>query len=157
MKTTVYVETSVISYLTGRISRDLIVAAHQQITREWWETASNRYDLFISPAVLDEIQAGDPQAVERRLTAIKDIGLLGQTPEVATLANNYSGSLGLPPSASTDALHIAFAVAWELDCLVTWNCTHIAAQHILHRLREVNDSLGKYTPDIVTPESLLEV
>lgn len=106
MKPRVYVETTVISYLTAWPSRDLVRVAHQQITREWW-ARWDAYDLFVSPLVLLECQAGDPTAAADRLAAMVGLPLLDQTGEVATLADALARAVPLPSRAAADAIHIA--------------------------------------------------
>ena len=151
---TVYLETTIPSYLASRPSRDLVIAAHQQITHEWWEQARQNLDLFMSEAVLEEIRLGDPEVAARRLEIVKDIPILALKDEVRHLAHIYFGRLGLPDQAQADVLHIAFAVAYHIEYLVTWNCKHIANGRTIQRLTKLNGELGKPTPVIVTPEEL---
>jgi predicted nucleic acid-binding protein len=154
--TSVYVETTIISYLTARPSRDVVVAGHQETTREWWETSRAHYDLLVSEVVLRELQAGDPAAAALRTQAAKDIPLLPFSDDAIFLARLYQKELQLPPKAGNDALHIAFAVAYEVDYLLTWNCAHIANGHTIKNLMAINSQLGRATPIVVTPEGLLE-
>jgi hypothetical protein len=156
MKATVYVETSVISYLTGRISRDLVVAGHQQITRDWWDTADREYDLIASDAVMREISAGDAEAVAKRVEAAKRLTVLMPNDFVRAAVAEYRGLLRLPERAQTDLLHVAFAVAYEVDYLVTWNCIHIANARTVRLIRDFNSRNGWPMPLIVTPEWMLE-
>ncbi len=151
---TVYLETTIPSYLASRPSRDLVVAAHQQITHDWWAQARSRFDLFLSEAVLEEIRAGDPEAAARRMEVIRELPVLTLKDEVRELVDTYSRRLGLPTQARTDVVHIAFAVTYQLDYLVTWNCKHIANGQVIYRLIEVNSEIGKHTPLILTPEEL---
>jgi len=111
---TVYVETPIPSYLTAWTSRDLVRAAHQQITREWWQTAPSRFQLYVSEAVIEEIALGDPKAAADRQLAVKGISVLTLTDAVLALAREYDTALRLPLKAATDVLHIAFAVAYEI-------------------------------------------
>ena len=152
----VYLETTIVSYLTGRASRDIVVAGHQQTTREWWDTARLRHALFVSEVVLRELQAGDTEAAELRLQKVQGIPILGLNDDVASLARTYHAELRLPPKAGNDILHIAFGVAYEMDYLLTWNCAHIANGHTITRLAAVNERLRRRTPVIITPEELLE-
>ena len=154
--TVVYLETTVPSYLAAYPSRDLVVAAHQQISWEWWETAKKRFDLVISEAVLAEIRAGDPNAIERRLEIVEGLPILGLNEDVRMLAGVYEQKLGLPNTAKADILHIAFAVAYEVEYLVTWNCTHIANGEVIRNLLQANKELNRFSPLILTPEELLE-
>ena len=152
---TVYVETSIPSYLTAQLSRDLIIAAHQQITQEWWRTARDRFDLYISEAVLLEIRSGDPDASARRVELVKYMPVLAMKKDIQTLVEVYDQCLGLVGRARTDLPHFAFAVAYKMDYIVTWNCTHIANGEVIRRLQAANERLQRPTPIIVTPEALL--
>jgi predicted nucleic acid-binding protein len=156
MKPTVYVETSVISYLTSRASRDLVVAAHQEVTRQWWGGASGRFDLLISPMVQDEMAQGDPEAVRLRLASTDDLRVLPVSDEVLARVRDLAANLGLPEKALADIYHIAYCVAYEVDFLVTWNCTHIANPCVLRRLRDLSHDMAFFLPTIVTPDALLE-
>ena len=126
MKSRLYLETTIPSYLTSRPSRDLIIAGHQQVTREWWERRRNTFQLYISQLVVDEASAGDPVAARERLKPLRDLPLLDITPEVTELASGILASGKIPPKAATDAAHIAIAAVHGMDFLVTWNCVHIA-------------------------------
>ena len=155
MKPRVYVETSVISYLTGRPSRDLVTAAHQQITRDWWEQRS-RFDLFVSQAVLTEAALGDADAASRRLEALGEAAVLPATAEAADLAERLIRERAIPAAAAIDALHVAVAVANGMDYLVTWNCTHIANAARRVRIEKACRRAGLQAPAICTPEELLQ-
>jgi hypothetical protein len=152
----VYLETTIPSYLAAFPSRDLIIAAHQQVTHDWWGNATDRFELYISEAVIDEIRAGDPDAVARRLEIIEGLPILEFSDDVTALVETYDDRLGFVGRARVDLVHIAFAVAYKMDFLLTWNCTHIANGETIRRLGNANVELGRFTPVIVTPEELLE-
>ena len=152
----VYLETTIPSYLAARPSRDLIIAAHQQITHEWWIDARERFELYVSEAVLAEIRAGDPDAAAQRIELVAGLPVLELNADVRALVAVYDEGLGLVGRARADLPHFAFAVAYEMDYLLTWNCTHIANGEIVRRLMRVNAELGRFTPLIVTPEEILE-
>lgn len=114
--------------------RDLIVAARQQITRDWWSTGANRFELFVPEAVLQEIRAGDAEAAGRRPRVIEGLPILIVDDNVRSLAHIYRDRLKLPERAEADALHIALAVYYEVDYLVTWNCAPIANGQVIRRL-----------------------
>ncbi len=155
----VYVETSVVSYYCARSSRDLIVAAHQQITREWWETRMLCcYQPFVSEIVAAECARGDAAAAAmQRLQAIGNLPRISAaTGEGERLARQYVETLGIPEFAFIDALHIALAVLGNMDYLATWNCSHIANGATIARLLEFNRSHGLYECVICTPEELME-
>ncbi len=150
----VYLETTIPSYLAAYPSRDLVMAAHQQITHDWWRTAHDRFDLYISEAVLDEIRRGDADAAERRLETVADLAVLAFSQDVESLIRTYDRRLGLAGYGRADLPHFAFAVAYKMDYLVTWNCAHIANGQVIRRLLAVNNEIGRPTPVIVTPEEL---
>ena len=155
-KPSAYIETSVVSYYTVRRSRDLIVAAHQEITYAWWDEHLHEYAVYISQVVLEEIHRGDPAAAAERLTAVSEFQVLPASPEIEPLAVSYLTELRLPQDALYDTLHIALASIHCVDYLVTWNCRHIANAHLRKRLAEINMRLGVSTPIICTPEELLD-
>ena len=149
----VYVETTIPSYLTAWPSRDLVRAAHQQITQEWWARRGS-YELYSSRLVVVECQAGDPQAAADRMAAMAGIPLLEQTPEVASLAEALLRDVPLPPKAASDALHIATAAVHGMEYLLTWNCTHIANVTFRPQIEAVCRAAGYEPPLICTPEEL---
>src|SRR5215475_6440614 len=157
VKPTVYIETSVISYRAARPSRDLIVAAHQQMTHEWWERVLPQCDAFVSAVVLEEIAQGDPDAAQRRVQSVSAFPILEVVPEVHTVAAAYFAAIPLPDKAQADAYHLALAAWHGLDYLVSWNCTHIVSGRVRMIVEEVNAQLGIRTPIICTPEELMEV
>jgi predicted nucleic acid-binding protein len=148
MKPKVYLETTIPSYLTSRPSRDLVTAAHQQITREWWDTRRHDFDLFVSQMVLDEASAGDPEAATRRLEVLAALPLLDPQTEGIALAQMLSNHLSLPARVAADALHIAIAVVNGMDYLLTWNCTHIANAALRGRIDAACRSRGFRVPII---------
>ncbi|MBK7002419.1 MAG: type II toxin-antitoxin system VapC family toxin [Rhodoferax sp.] len=154
MKRKVYIETSVISYLTARPSRTILGAAHQQITLAWWETRS-RYELLVSESVLRECSAGDPDAAQKRLAVLNDIPLLLVTEQALNIAESLVERGIIPAKAAEDALHIAIATANGVDYLLTWNCRHIANPEIQRSIAEHLEQLGLFLPFICTPEELL--
>jgi predicted nucleic acid-binding protein len=155
MKARVYVETSVISYLIGRPSRDLVTAAHQQITRDWWDQRS-RFDLFVSQAVLAEATRGDADTAARRLEALGEAAVLPVTDETGDLAERLISEHAVAGEAAIDAVHVAVAVVNGMDYLVTWNCTHIANAALRGKIEKTCRQAGFQAPIICTPEELLE-
>ena len=137
MKAKVYVETTVVSYLTAWPSRDVIVAAHQQITDEWWRIKRQNFELFASQLVLREAQAGNEEMAQRRLKALEELGLLEVTEEAMALAEKLIASGSLPKKATEDAVHIAVAVVNGMDYLITWNCKHIANAKMRNKIEYV--------------------
>ncbi len=151
----IYIETTIPSYLTARPSRDIVQAARQQLTREWWDVERRNYDLCISQIVLDEAAAGDAEAAQRRMAVIDTLPLLDLTFEVDGLAETIMQSGLLPASASRDAVHIAVTAVHQVHFLLTWNCRHIANATIFRDLQRLIMSAGYDVPVICTPEELL--
>lgn len=155
MKSRLYLETTIPSYLTSRRSRDPIVAGHQRVTREWWEKRRDAFQLYISQLVVDEASAGDTVAAGERLKALQDLPVLDITPEVAELASGILASGKIPRKAATDAAHIAIAAVHGMDFLVTWNCVHIANAANAKALAFICREHGYECPVICTPEELM--
>lgn len=155
MKPTLYLETTIPSYYTARPVRDVIVLAHQEITRTWWEQRLQLFDVYISPVVLEEARRGDQVPAQRRLEILASFPVLEVTPAIEHFAEVYMKELALPGKALRDAAHLAFACGYELDYLVTWNCAHIANAEIRRRLMAINAALGLQTPIICNPEELM--
>ena len=156
MKPRVYVETSVLSYLTARPSRDVVIAGHQQVTREWWDTCTAKFDLVASELVLDEASAGDDQAARERVEILHTITLLEASEDALKLARDLVTSGPIPQKAAEDALHIAIAVTNGVEYLVTWNYRHIANATMRGQIEALCRSAGYDPPIICTPEELLE-
>ena len=155
MEQRVYIETTSPSYLVARPSRDLIRAAHQELTREWWESCRQGFDLFVSQFVLDEAGDGDPNMAAQRLALLTDVPLLPVTDEAIRLAEGLVQDGPLPEKAATDALHIAMAAVHQMDILLTWNCRHLANARLLGALRRAAESKGHELSVICTPEELM--
>ncbi len=151
----VYIETTIPSYLAAWPSRDIIQAARQQLTHDWWDNRRSEYVLCLSQMVLEEVAAGDAAAANRRIAIIDGIPLLDLTPAVNEVAKRIMGSGLLPVSASRDAIHIAVSSVHGVDILLTWNCKHIANASILRELAKIVTECGYRPPIICTPEELL--
>ncbi len=155
MKPRAYIETTVVSYLTAWPSRDVVIAGHQQITRDWWRTASDRFELVASQLVINEASAGDPDAARHRLTTLESVALLDATEEAQELAQRLIESGAIPKTAAEDAAHIAIAVTNGADYLVTWNCRHIANATMRSQIETTCRNAG-YAPAVIcTPDELM--
>ncbi|NCC62364.1 MAG: PIN domain-containing protein [Verrucomicrobiae bacterium] len=155
MTKSVYLESSVISYLTSRPSRDLVIAGHQASTSEWWNEARSDYEAFISPLVIEEISAGDKFAAEARLQAIADIPILEIKPEAEELAALLLSSNAVPANSDRDALHIAIAATQGVDYLLTWNFKHINNASTRALVVNTVSSFGLVCPVLCSPEELI--
>lgn len=155
VRTRVYIETSMVSYLVARPSRDVVAAAHQQISLDWWEGRRKDFDLCTSQLVLDEAGRGDPKMARRRLEILEDIALLEVSDEAQKLAVAIVQEGLLPQTAFPDALHIAISTTHQVDYLLTWNCSHIANAEILPRVAAICERTSLALPYVCTPEELL--
>lgn len=152
----VYIETTFVSYLTARPSRDVVIAGHQQVTHEWWDTRRAHYELCASQLVLQEAAAGDPQAAQERLEVLQAMTFLETTTAALALAKELVRAGALPAKAADDALHIAIAATQGVPYLLTWNCRHMANAAMRPLIESVCTRNGLKAPIICTPEELLE-
>lgn len=155
MRPTVYLETSIISYLAALPSRDLLTAAHQQVTHTWWHTSRLSFDLFVSQLVIDECAAGDPEAAARRAFFLADLPLLAMGSEVTDLALHLVQTVPLRARTAADALHIALATRHGIEYLLTWNCAHIANAELRRHINRACVLKGYAPPVLCTPEELI--
>lgn len=156
MASSVYVETTIPSYLTARAGRDVIFLANQQLTREWWDTRRRAFELFVSQFVLDEAAAGDRDAASRRIELIRGLAVLEVTPECLELGRKLLAGVPLPTKAATDAFHVAVAAIHGIEYLLTWNCAHLANAALRARIESVCRLAGVVAPIICTPQELME-
>ena len=152
----IYIESTIPSYVVARPARDLLQAARQQLTRDWWDLKRERHRLFTSQVVLDEIAGGEAAMARQRLALMGDMPVVRATDEVEALTQSILDSGVLPADADRDAAHIALATIHEMDILLSWNCRHIANAFIQAKLRKLIDAAGFTLPVICTPEELLE-
>lgn len=152
----VYLETTVVSYLTAKPSRDVVIAGHQQSTREWWEAKKQKFRVVASQLVLQEAGKGDMQAIQRRLDILKEVELLEITSDATALARASIENGVFPETSFEDALHVAVAVVNGCKYLVTWNYRHLVGAGVRARIEAFCRDEG-YDPTIIcTPEELLE-
>lgn len=155
MNETVYIETSIIGYLTARSTTNLIIAANIEVTKSWWNLHSSKFTLCVSQVVFDEVAKGDPEIAAQRLDIVRDFPLLELSTAVKGLAAAFMTQSNLPPKASDDAVHIAAATVHKMDYLLTWNCKHIANAQIQRKLSEISLDFGYELPRICTPYELM--
>ena len=155
-KSTLYLETTIPSYYTARMSQNLIVAAHQAITQEWWQQESGKYTVYISEFVLVEALEGDQNAANRRREFLTPFPLLEVTESVFDLTQVFLNTRYFPEKAIRDASHLAIATVHHMEYLLTWNCTHINNAIFKDKLRVISEQHGFRLPMICTPEELME-
>jgi hypothetical protein len=155
-KQKVYIETSVISYLTAKPSRDLITAGYQKTTFDWWHKSKIKFDCYISDFVTQEVSRGDKKAASLRLNIIKNLDILAINDEISVLADKYVILLHIPERSKIDAYHLAFAVWYNIDFLITWNCKHIANAVNIKKINNYNIINNLWIPVLCTPQELME-
>ena len=156
VKKKVHVETTVVSDATALPTNDLALVGRQVATREWWKTASKRFDLFVSPTVRREAANGDPDAATRRTEALRDIVDIPMSQEVLALAQKLVDAKAVPLQYRDDAMHIAFAAVAKMDYLVSWNFRHITNAQMIPKIKKVCADNGYVCAEICTPQMLQE-
>lgn len=150
----VYIETTFISYLAARPSNDVITAANQRISHDWWLSQRHHFELFVSPSIIEEITRGNPEASASRMLYADEATELELTEAVEQLANVLVAKGGLPKKALIDAYHVAFAAVWNIEFLLTWNCTHIANAITRPLIESLCKEAGFNAPRLCTPAEL---
>lgn len=151
----VYLDTTVISYVTARPGRDIILMANQELTRQWWELRRQQFDLYVSDLVHSEASRGDTDAAAKRLESLAGIDILLATSSARELAGQLLSANGLPPNAADDALHLAIATLNQMDFLLTWNMRHLANAELQPGLAAACSAAGICMPVICTPAGLM--
>lgn len=155
MKPVVYVESSIFSYLAARPSRDVLVLALQQFTRDWWTFRASEFQCVASELVLEEISAGDPDAARLRRELLEGVPLLDVSAVAIELAGRLVREARLPAKAGADALHIAVAAVHGVEYLLTWNSKHIANAEFRPRVERSCRFAGYEPPILCTPDQLM--
>jgi predicted nucleic acid-binding protein len=155
MLPSVYIETTIPSYLTSWPSRDIVRAAHQRLTKDWWMLRRGLFRLYTSELVRGEASLGDPTAASERLDSLTDVEILPINDSVGPLASEIARQAGIPEKAKTDAAHVAIAAIYGMDFLLTWNCTHINNAQLLSIIEKTCADNGVTCPVVCTPEELM--
>jgi len=156
MPETVFIESTIPSYYVARRSRDILQAARQELTIDWWTFRRNDYVLYTSLPVLNEVMRGESDLASARMELLKDIPLLAMNEAVISVAESFIEKRIIPSKVAEDALHISCAAVHGMDYLLTWNCRHIANPHIQRSIRLALKDLGFEMPVICTPEEFME-
>ena len=141
----------------ARPTSDLLAAAWQKATVDWWDTQRNRFDLYTSDVVTEEAGKGNPEAAMRRLEALSGIPILVLTEDVVALSKALIEEKALPAKALDDSLHIAVSAVHNINYLLTWNCRHIDNAETKPIIRSVCTIHGHTSPEICTPQELMGV
>lgn len=155
MKQKVYLETSIVSYYTARPSRDLVIAARQEITHEIWPLLQSKFDIYISALVIQEASRGDRAAAEKRLSILSGIPVLEVRQEVQEVAQTLINANAIPPEYEEDALHIAAASVNGMEFLLTWNFSHINNAFTKSIIMRAIEGQGLVPPEICSPEEFI--
>jgi hypothetical protein len=150
----IYVETTVIGNVAGRIHSNPDAASRQRTTRTWWNAAAAHYALAISQLVIDECSDGDPSAAQERLNVLNDLTVLAITDDARSLARLLNAEGAVPPSEPRDALHIAVATVQRVQYLVTWNFKHIANATMRTKIEQTCRDAGFTPPVICSPPEI---
>ncbi len=156
MKKHIYIETTVVSYLTAKPSRDIMIAGHQEVTRELWARLSSRYETYVSALVFQEAGRGDPDQSQMRLAAIAKFPMLDIDDEARFLAEKIIAKKGISTEYPEDALHIAVAAVNGIEVILTWNFAHLNNPFTRKKVRKIVEAEGYICPEICSPEELLE-
>ena len=151
-----YVETTIVSYLTSRPSRESRSRVHQELTHEWWNRRRSRFDLYISEVVLAEASRGNEEAARARLAVLDSLPVLAVTDAARHVASAILRSTVLTAKSAADALHIGVATVNAMDVLLSWNCTHLANAIVFRRVSAICREMGYDPPIICTPEEVME-
>ena len=151
----VYIETSFVSFLAGRPSRNLLARAWQQVSVVWWKERRSLFALYTSELVIAEAKRGDQHASHQRLSYLEQLPVLNLTESAMTLAQRFLDKGAMPAKAFGDALHVALAAVHRMDYLLTWNCRHIDNAQTKPLLRRVCINEGLSFPEICTPQELM--
>lgn len=154
MKPKIYIETSVVSYLVARISKNIVIAAHQASTSDFWHKLVD-YEPYISDIVMQEASNGDETQAIQRCQKIEHFPILRIDDDVKELARQFLDLQIIPEKCPEDALHIAVAASHGMDFIVTWNFKHINNPFIRSRIRQVVEENGWNCPEICSPEEFL--
>ncbi len=155
MEQKVYLETSIVSYYVARPSRDLVIAARQEITHEIWPVLQDNFDIYISALVIQETSRGDKEAAKKRLDAVSHIPVLEITQQVQEVAQSLINENAVSPEFEEDALHIAVASINGMDFLLTWNFSHINNAFKKSKIIRAIEKQGFIPPEICSPDEFL--
>jgi hypothetical protein len=158
MRQKFYIETSVVSYLAARPSRDLLIAARQEATVEFWtKLHSSGFTGYVSTLVHQEAQRGDPEQAQKRTGALSSLVVLDIDQEAQALAEKILAAGAVPAEYPDDALHMAVAAVNGMDVLITWNFAHLNNPIARINIREIVEENGYECPEACSPEELLEM
>lgn len=152
---TVFIETTIPSYLVAKESADPTIETFRTLTHMWWDEQKYQFDTVTSRLVLEECTLGDPTYAQLRREIMAPIPILTDLPEAQSFAKILQRALNIPDRAKADALHIAIAAAHGIQFLLTWNCKHLANPRLSGKIGELCTKAGFVAPIICTPNLML--
>lgn len=156
MVTSVYLETTVVSYFVAPPSRDVVIAARQESTRQLWPKLLTDYECYVSVLVREVASRGDEVQASLRLQAIVQLPMLELGVAADELAFRMIEAHSIPATCPEDALHIALAAANGIDVMITWNFAHLNNPFTRSTVRRIVEAAGYQCPEICSPDELLE-
>jgi len=150
----IYIETTIISYATSRVSRDVIVASRQLASRILLDKCSD-FEAYISVLVLAEIESGDTKRATMRCEVVSHFPVLQVTEQAEHLADRLIHAKAVPERFKEDALHLAIAAVNGIDVIVTLNFAHINNPFTLGKIRGLVESCGYRFPEVSSPDALI--
>ncbi len=153
MKKSVYLDTTIISFLFDE--RDSIKNLIE-ITKDWWNTQRNKFNIYLSLETLAELQAGNYPKKDEAIKLAESLEVLERIPEIEKVAEIYLNNYIMPKNFEGDAIHLAYTSIYKIDFLLTWNCKHLANANKKPHIRQINTKLGLFIPEIITPMELFE-
>ena len=151
MKKSVYLDTTIFSYFVDERS---ILQVHIDRTKEWWNNERNFYNLYLSDLVLFELERGKFKGQKEVLNMAKGVNFLEFVEDINQIVKVYIKNKLMPETDLGDATHLAYSSFYKIDVLLTWNCSHLANVNKKGHIKNINQSLGLFVPEITTPLEL---
>lgn len=131
------------------------MAAHQEITREWWE--SRRADLICTclNSSFRRYALEMPNSPISVWNSLRTSPYWPSVTRILKLAEDLITEGPIPRKAAGDAAHIAIATVYGCEYLLTWNCRHIANAELRRAIRRVVEGYGYEVSSLCTPEELM--
>ena len=153
MRRKVCVETTVPGFY-AETRADAAAVYRRETTRRWWAEEAPRYDLLVSPFVVEELAGGEYAGKDEALAPVADLPVLEVVPEIEDIVAVYVAHRLMPQGERGDAAHLAVASFYSADFLLTWNRRHLASIRKARHLAEINSRLGLFVPGVTTPAGL---
>jgi predicted nucleic acid-binding protein len=154
-KPTLYLETTILSYLLARLSRDILTLARQQLTRDWWEYEHNKYEIVISTLVQTTLEESPSDLRDAPAEYLRSCKILPASSKIDQRAVEILQELPTPSISEADAHHLACAMIHEIEYFLTWQFKTLANAFVRRRLDGICRQHGWFMPTIGTPEHMM--